>query len=57
MEIKIILWIGLSILVGFFWKNRGLSFLSGLIWSLVLSPILGFVIGFIVYFVKRNKSK
>jgi hypothetical protein len=38
-------WIVLSVLVGWFWNLRGLSFASGLVCSLILSPLIGFVIG------------
>ncbi len=47
MDIKIIVWVALSIAVGFLWKKLKLSLVSGVIWSLVLSPIVGVVIGFV----------
>jgi hypothetical protein len=38
-------WIVFSILVGWFWKNKGLKFSSGFWWSILFSPIIGFIIG------------
>lgn len=49
-------WIGLSILVGFFWSWRKKSFVSGVIWSLVLSPLLGFIIGLVWSIVHPTKE-
>jgi general secretion pathway protein G len=44
MEV-VVIWVGLALLVGWFWKNKGLSFGSGILWSILLSPIVGFIIG------------
>jgi hypothetical protein len=41
----LVAWIVFSIIVGWFWNFKGLSFGSGLVWSLILSPLIGFVIG------------
>lgn len=45
MEI-IVPWIVLSFAVAWFWKSKGLAFGSGLMWSLLLSPVLGLAAGF-----------
>ena len=42
-----IAWITVAFGMGFLWKRWGLSFSSGVIWSLVLSPVGGFVLGII----------
>lgn len=47
-----VLWIVFALLVGWFWAKKGLSFTSGLIWSLILSPLIGFIIGLL-----KNPSK
>lgn len=41
----IVLWIIFAVLVGLFWQHKGLSFLSGLVWSIFLSPLVAFIIG------------
>jgi len=41
----IIAWCVLACLVGWFWSNKGLSFATGLIMSIILSPLVGFAIG------------
>ena len=56
MDIKIIVWVVLSIAVGFLWKKLKLSFVSGIIWSLVLSPILGVIIGFVWSSVRNKRN-
>jgi hypothetical protein len=43
----LIVWIGLSVAVGWFWRWKGLPFESGLVISLLLSPVVGFVIGLV----------
>lgn len=57
MEIKILVWIVSSIAVGFLWRRLKLSLASGVIWSLVLSPILGLIIGFVWSSVKNKKNE
>jgi len=41
----VIIWVGLALVVGWFWKSKGLSFGAGVLWSVILSPVIGFVIG------------
>jgi phosphate/sulfate permease len=41
----VILWIIFAVLVGLFWQSKGKSFLSGLVWSIILSPLVAFIIG------------
>jgi phosphate/sulfate permease len=38
-------WIIFSLIVGWFWSNKGKDFTSGFFLSLLLSPIMGFLIG------------
>ncbi|HEY2748254.1 MAG TPA: hypothetical protein VGL86_26710 [Polyangia bacterium] len=45
MEIELLIWIGLSVAVGYLWKARGKSMASGIVWSIILSPIIGAIIG------------
>lgn len=45
MEI-IVPWIVLSFAVAWFWRSKGLAFGSGLMWSLLLTPLLGLAAGF-----------
>lgn len=40
----ILIWAGLCIGVGFLSRHRGLSFLSGFVWSFILSPVIGLLI-------------
>lgn len=56
MDIKIIVWIALSVVVGFLWKKLKLSFISGIIWSLVLSPVIGGALGFIWSSIRNRKN-
>jgi len=37
-----------SLLVGWFWQNKGLSFWGGVGLSLILSPLIGFIIGLLM---------
>ena len=41
----ILLWIGLAVVVGYYWQGKGLSWGMGVLASLVLSPLIGFIIG------------
>lgn len=50
----IILWIGLSIAIGFINQSRGNGFITGLLLSLILSPLIGFII---VIVTKENTAK
>jgi len=43
----LLLWIALSVAVGYFWRSKGLSFGSGVFWSILLSAPVGFVIGLV----------
>ena len=43
-----LLWIVLSILVGWYWSTKGRSFLIGLVVSILISPLIGFIIGLII---------
>jgi len=36
-----------SVAVGYFWRSKGLSFGSGVFWSILLSAPVGFVIGLV----------
>ena len=47
------LWVGLSVVVGWFWNWKRLSFAHGFLVSVLLSPIVGFVIGL----VKKEDSR
>jgi hypothetical protein len=38
-------WFIFSVLVGWIWEQRGLSFFKGLLISLLLSPLIGFIVG------------
>lgn len=40
-----ILWIIIALGIGWYWKHRKLSFVWGLLLSLLLTPLVGFVIG------------
>jgi len=51
-----VVWITVAIAVGYLWKRWGLSFSSGTIWSLVLSPIGGIILGIIWKTVKDNRT-
>ncbi len=51
-----IVWILVAIAMGYLWKKWGLSFISGIIWSLVLSPVGGFILGFIWKSVKNKNG-
>jgi hypothetical protein len=44
----VILWIGFSLLVGWFWSSKKRGFGLGFLVSLVLSPLLGFIIGLVL---------
>jgi len=46
--LTVLLWVGLSFLVGNYWQSRGHRWGPGVIASLFLSPLLGFIIGAIV---------
>jgi phosphotransferase system glucose/maltose/N-acetylglucosamine-specific IIC component len=48
VEIVYLIYFAAAVGVGFFWKNKGRSMSSGIIWSLLLSPIVGFIIGAIL---------
>jgi len=50
-----VVWIILAIGIGYLWKIWGLSFSSGIVWSLVLSPIGGLILGFVWKSVKNRK--
>lgn len=52
-----ILWTVVSIGIGLLWKKWGLSFSSGIIWSMVLSPAGGLILGLIWKNHQTNKSK
>jgi len=54
---KLIIWIIFAVGIGYLWKKWGLSFSSGVIWSLVLSPIGGLLVGFIWKTLKNNKGE
>jgi len=56
MELNVLIWVVLSVLVGFIWKKLNLSLVSGIVWSLVLSPIVGMVIGIVLFLIKKNKN-
>jgi len=56
MELNILIWVVLSVVVGFIWKKLKLSLVSGIVWSLVLSPIVGMVIGIVLFLIKKNKN-
>jgi len=43
----IIAWAVFACLVGWFWSSKGLSFATGMILSIILSPLIGFAIGLI----------
>jgi hypothetical protein len=40
-------WIIFSFVVGWVWQQRGLSYGTGLVLSLLLSPLIGFIIGMV----------
>lgn len=40
----VLIWVALCVGVGLLSRHRGLSFLSGFIWSFILSPIVGLII-------------
>lgn len=42
-----LLWIALSVIVGYFWRSKGLSFGVGVLLSILLSAPIGFVIGLV----------
>lgn len=44
MEVFLV-WVGLSVAVGFFWKSKGRSLGGGIVWSMILSPVVGAIIG------------
>jgi hypothetical protein len=45
MSLPLAAWSALSLLVGFFWIRRRLSFWTGFLWSMTLSPLAAVVIG------------
>lgn len=53
----IILWLAISVGIGYLWKKWGLSLSSGIIWSIVLSPIGGIILGFVWKTIKEKRSK
>lgn len=57
MSYTIIFLIILAFGVGYVWKKWGLSFSSGVIWSIVLSPIGGIILGFIWKTIKDRRQK
>lgn len=56
MEV-LLAWVLLSVLVGWFWRQKGLSMGAGIAWSLVLSPLIGFVIGVVSKPDRRQKER
>ncbi len=57
MEIEYILvWLIVAFAVGFVWKKLSLSFVSGVVWSLVLSPVVSLIIAYVWYSAKKKKN-
>lgn len=50
MEI-FVFWVGLAVVVGWMWKKKGRSMASGIVWSIIFSPLVGFIVWF---FLKTN---
>ncbi len=57
MSYKLMLWIIFSVLVGLYARNKGRSFLSYFLLSIIISPLIAFITLTIYSFIKRDKSK
>lgn len=53
----ILSWVISALIVGYIWKRLNLSFVSGVIWSLVLSPVVSLIIGLVWFGVNKSKKK
>lgn len=47
MEV-IIIWVGLAVVVGWYWNKKGRSFAVGMSLSIFLTPLVGFITGLII---------
>lgn len=45
IAVEVLLWVGLSALVGVYWKGKGHSFIAGFVCSVFLTPVVGLFLG------------
>lgn len=56
IAVEVLLWTGLSALVGLYWLGKGHSFIAGFVSSVFLTPVVGLFLGAVLPSGRRHKS-